>query len=142
MNIKLASRNFSIPNRLHQDIIKRMEKIIRVIPWKDSDYPLLDIIVRKKRKKSLDHIEKRLISEYEINPPAGGHKSVDNPVYYDGTIKLIMPKRPLIVSLLGKTPEEAFVLGFDHLEREIGRYKGTHLKSHSEYFDHDTIRRD
>ncbi len=140
MNIKIASKNFQVSKRLYREIIKKAEKVFLLTPWKDSDYPILDMIIRKKRKKSLSHTEKKLISEYEVNPPAGGHRAIDNPVYYDGTIKLITPKKPLVTSLLGKTLEEAIEKGFRHLIREISKYKGMHFRSHSEFFDHSSIR--
>lgn len=139
MNLIITTKKFRLLGNDQQYIGKLVKKILRFIPWKDDDYPLLEIILRKHKKKSLDHSEKKLIAKDLVRPLAG-HETIDNPVYYDGTVDLILPKKRLVANMLGKTVHEAIKDGFDELFSEIDTYKGLHFSGNSKYYSHQTIR--
>ncbi|OGH20760.1 MAG: hypothetical protein A3D74_05545 [Candidatus Levybacteria bacterium RIFCSPHIGHO2_02_FULL_37_13] len=125
MHYTITTKDCSLSEGLEKYLQVHIEKLAKFLPKFDRDLPLLDIIVRKHKKKSLKK---------------AGKKHIDNPVYYDGTLKLILPKKPLVVKILGKTIEEATNLGFSHLLKELETYKGKHMSSDSEYFDRRSIR--
>ncbi|MEK7605918.1 MAG: hypothetical protein AAB478_05370 [Patescibacteria group bacterium] len=139
MHFTITTKLFHISDKDCQYIEKLVKKLLQLTPWKEPDYPLLDILLRKHRKKSLDHIEKRLILEGAIQPKHG-HETIDNPVYYDGTLDLILPKKRIVANMLGKTVHEALKDGFDELFLELDKYKGLHFANDSEYYNHRTIR--
>lgn len=129
MHFTLTTKHFKISEKDYKVIVKLTEKLLQFTPWKDPDFPLLDIIIRKHKKKSRNH------------QPLHGHETIDNPVYYDGTVDLILPKKRLVTKMLGKTVHEAIKDGFDELFGELETYKGRYFRNDSEYFDHETIRK-
>lgn len=139
MRYTISTKLFHLSDKDNQYIKKLAEKLLAFIPFKDGDYPLLEIVIRRHKKKSLNHIEKRLISNLSVQPLAG-HENVDNPVYYDGTLDLILPKKRIVSKMLGKTVDEAIKDGFDELIRELDDYKGLYFESDSKFYDHKTIR--
>ena len=140
MHITVSTKLFRITDRDYSYVVRLAGKLVKFMPWEDPDYPLLDVIIRKHKKKSLNHIEKRLIKEESVRP-LHGHESIDNPIYYDGTLGLILPKKRIVAKMLGKSVHEAVKDGFDELFRELDIYKGAHFEEDSEYFDHRTIRK-
>jgi len=137
----ITAKKFQIEDKDYQYIERVVKKLLKLFPGKDPDYPLFDIVIRKHKKKSFDHAEKRLISQ-GLAQPLHGHENIDNPIYYDGTLDFILPKKRLITKMLGKTVREAIKDGFDELFIELDKYKGLHFKDDSEYFDHRTIRKE
>lgn len=140
MHLTVSTKLFRITDRDYSYIVRLAGKLVEFMPWEDPDYPLLDIVIRKHKKKSLDHIERKLVSEGSVRP-LHGHETIDSPVYYDGTLDLILPQRRLVAKMLGKTVHEAIKDGFDELLAELDTYKGLHFVDDSEYFDHRTIRK-
>ncbi len=140
MHFTVSTKLFRISDKDYRYIVRYAIKLLAFTPWKTPDYPLLDIVIRKHTRKSLDHLEKRLIAEREVKP-LHEHETIDNPVYYDGTLDLILPQRRLVAKMLGKTVHEAITDGFDELLAELDTYKGLHFVDDSEYFDHRTIRK-
>ncbi|OGH17291.1 MAG: hypothetical protein A3C30_01665 [Candidatus Levybacteria bacterium RIFCSPHIGHO2_02_FULL_40_18] len=128
MKYTISTKLFRLSDKDYKYIQKLAEKLLQFIPFKDSDYPLLEIVLRKNKKKSLKV------------QPLHGHEAADNPVYYDGKLDLILPKKRLVSKMLGKTVDEAIKDGFDELFRELETYKGLHFGSDSEYYDHGTVR--
>ncbi len=129
MRYTISTKLFHLSDKDNEYIKKLAEKLLAFSPFKDPDYPLLEIVIRRHKKKSL------------TVQPLSGRKIIDNPVYYDGTLDFILPKKRLVAKMLGKTVEEAIKDGFDELFRELDTYKGLHFKEDSKYFDHDTIRK-
>lgn len=60
--------------------------------------------------------------------------------YYEGTIKLLLPKKPLIAHIRESYTIEAIESGFKRIIKELQTYKGKHFKSHSDYKNHDSIK--
>jgi ribosome-associated translation inhibitor RaiA len=139
MRLTITTKQFQVIDNDHRYIEKLVKKLERFSPWKDLDYPHLDIILRKHKKKSLDHTQDKLVSEDSVLP-LHGHETVDNPVYYDGVLNLILPKKRLVATMLGETVQMAVKDGFDELFRELDKYKGLHFANDSKYDTHRTMR--
>lgn len=139
MHFTISTKKFRISDKDFRYVERLVRKLVQFSPWKDPDYPLLDVIIRKHRKRSRDHIERRLIAEDSVHS-LPGHETVDEPVYYDGTLDLILPKKRLVANMLGRTVDEAIKDGFDELFRELDTYKGLHFADDSEYYSRQTIR--
>lgn len=140
MHYTVTTKHFHIANKDLIHLTKLLKKVLGMVQWRELDYPLVDIVLRMQKKRSRNYMEKKFTSELIVQP-LREHKIIDNPVYYDGTIKLLLPKKPLVVHILGIQVDEALNAGFDHLFRELATYKGHHFGDYSEYFDHRTIRR-
>lgn len=139
MHFTVTTKQFHLSDNEYRHLERLVKKLLQFTPWKEPDYPLLDVILRKNRKKSLNHIEKRLISESALLPKQR-HETIDNPIYFDGTLELILPKKRIVAQMLGKTVREALKDGFDELFLELDKYKGMHFVNDSEYYSHKTIR--
>ena len=139
MHFTITTKLFHLSDIECRYIERLVKKLLQFAPWKEPDLPLLEIVVRKHKKKSLNHIEKRLISEGTVEAKPG-HETIDNPIYYDGTLDLILPKKRIVAKMLGKTVREALKDGFDELFLELDKYKGMHFANDSEYHSHKTIR--
>lgn len=62
--------------------------------------------------------------------------------YYDGDILLGLPHKPLYARFEGReTPEALIGKVFDHIFKELQEYRGKHLKSDSQYYSHESIRK-
>lgn len=138
MKYTVSTKKFKLSSKIEVDIARHIAKIVRVTPIFPNNFILLDITIRKEKKNSLDHTE-NTIRNFDINP-LPGHPIIDNPVFYDGTLHLVLPIKSLTVHFRGKTPDEALQFGFERLVEEIDVYKGKHIPSDSEYKNHKTIR--
>ncbi len=141
MRYAITVKKCSLSIATERKIEKQVKKLTQFLPGFSNQALFLEIVMRKHRKKSFDHLEKRLIGNNEITP-AGNRPLLDSPVYYDGTIKLILPKKPLIVHMLGKTADNALLNGFHTLIKELKIYKGKHFQENSEYSSQETIRKE
>lgn len=140
MHFTVTTKQFHLSDNEYEHIERLVKKLLRFTPWTEPDYPLFEIIIRRHKKKSLDHTEKRLISEGAVEPKPA-HETVDSPVYYDGTLDLVLPQKRVVSKMLGKTVREALKDGFDELFLELDKYKGLHFANDSEYYSHKTIRK-
>lgn len=140
MHVTLSTKHFHLSENTSAYLKKLIKKLVKKLPWEEPDYPLLDIVLRMHEKKSFHHAKKLHIEELTTQPESG-HRIIDNPVYYDGIIKLPLPQRVLVVNLLGKTPSDAIKRGFDDLFRELDTYKGLHFVDDSEYYSKESIRK-
>lgn len=139
MRFTITTKLFHLSDNEYLYIERLVKKILQFTPWKEPDLPFLEIVIRRHKKKGLNHIEKRLITEGAVEPKPG-HETVDNPIYYDGALDLILPKKRIVAQMLGKTVREALKDGFDELFLELDKYKGLHFANDSEYYNHRSIR--
>lgn len=105
----------------------------------NPDLPLLDIVIEKHKKKGLDPIVETVSQNHETKFITKYLKTPSS-VYYKGKILLRLPKKPLVVHFLGATINQAVDEGFTQIFKELETYKGKHLSSDSEYFNHDSLR--
>ncbi len=111
MRYTIATKGCDLSNKMLLHIKLHVRKLARVLPEFKSSLPLLEIVMRKQRNRTF------------------------------GTIKLILPKKPLVVHAQGFVIDEAINVGFDRLMREVDTYKGKHFVGDSEYFNHNSIRK-
>ncbi len=143
MRYTISTKHLRISDRTLKNIDNHIKKIDQMLPSLQSDLVELDLVIRENKKRRLNNVR---IETFEENHTErfidiANPKNPD-PIYFDGTIKMILPKKPLVVHLKGGTIDEALSLGFERLFRELKTYKGKHFVSDSEYFDHETIRHD
>ena len=141
MKYTISTKHCSLSDKNLEHIEKHIEKINHMLPNLDPDTTLLDFMLRENKKRRFNYIRHETLEENQtgktiknVNPKA------PNPIYFDGTIKLVLPKKPLMVYLKGVTIDEVINTGFERLFEEIKTYKGKHYSGNSEYFDHKTIR--
>lgn len=92
-------------------------------------------------QKNIEKLDKYFInfpkSKIELSVVLKKH---ERNTFYSCTIKLILPKKTLIVNCGGHKIEEIFHEGIEKLERMIETYKETHFSGDSKYPDRKTIR--
>jgi len=120
MRYTITTKGCTLSEVTVRKIDQQVKKLSRFLLGFDPEVLLLEIIIKKHHTRI--------------------HSLIDNPVYYDGALKLILPKKPLVAHLLGKSADDALRKGFHHLLKELKTYKGKHFKSNSEYFNQATIR--
>lgn len=120
-------------------IEEHVVKLAQFLSDFDPDLLLLNLVIRKHKKRRLNHISESVLDRGETQIGTANPKA-EAPLYYDGTIVLVLPKKPLIVHFLGQTLSEAVSIGFERLFKELDTYKGKHFPNDSEYFDHRSVR--
>ena len=129
MQIRITSKQFHISEQDNIFIQKRVGKLLELLPWKDPDFPTLDITLRNyKERGKRDHAVDDTFpnKQKRFNNP-------DSPTYYEGLICLGLPRKKLVVKILGKTLTEGLRDGFDELFREFEKYKGMYFAENSTY---------
>ena len=125
MKFTISIKNFKLPQDQKSHIAERhINKINHLFPTLKPDIDELDILIRK------NHQHGKILNLPKLSKPN----------YYDGDLKLTLPKKVLVVHLFGTNLSEVINRGFSKLIREIQSYKGTHFKSRSQYKNHNTIR--
>lgn len=141
MKYTISAKHVKLSDKTLGFITLHIEKVSHMFPDLKPDIAELDIVIRENKKKKL-HDVKSL--ELEEIPTRKSTKKVVSkvlrPVYFDGTIKLVLPKKPLTIHLKGASIHQAVSKGFDRLIAEIETYKGKHYSGDSKYYDQRTIR--
>jgi len=132
MNISITTKGIRLSDRDEKYIERRLKKLSRFLPFQEKEIPTLSLLVRQHKKHSLNH---------SLGKVKKGHKSIDNPEYFDGILRLILPKKTLIANMLGKRIHDCLKDGFDELMVEVEKYKGIYFKNNSDFPDHKTIRK-
>lgn len=140
MRVKIAVKGFKLSDKALLVIGKHAKKLTLFLSQIKSNLPLLDIIIRKQKKRRLNSGINSVDVVYNIKSKFAFPK-IKTPFFYDGTLKLILPKRSLIVHIKGNLIEEAIKAGFSRLIKELNNYQGKHHKGNSKYFDHRSIRK-
>ncbi|MCL5411716.1 MAG: hypothetical protein M1150_03165 [Patescibacteria group bacterium] len=140
MEYLISTKKFQLSDSSLRYLDRKLKRLSRFLSDMAIDLPLLEIIIRKHKKRRLDHILENVSVDPEVNIVSVTPKS-SSPVYYDGTMRLQLPKKPIVAHFDGKTVDEALEVGFKRLTRELDTYKGEHFGSDSEYFDQKTIRK-
>jgi hypothetical protein len=68
------------------------------------------------------------------------HRSKVRAGHYEGVLKLVLPKKPIIAHEFGATVEDALYSGFHKLLKELETYKEKHFKGSSKYRSQESIR--
>lgn len=127
MKYTVSTKHCILSEKTLKHLRRHIEKLDQMLPGFDPDLVSLDIVFRRKRERKLNH----------TNPTP---KAPDF-IYFEGTIKMVLPKKPLIVCFKENTIDQAVNIGFERLFKEIETYKGKHFPNDSEFYNHDTIRK-
>ena|SRR3990167_8409283 len=140
MKYAITCKSFRL-TKLENNMVKEfVQKISKLLVTFGKEALYVNVVLRRHKKNSLDHLVKRFIKEQEISHFIN-HRSIDSPIYFDGTVFIPLPRKTLTSYMLGKSVKEALSTVFENLKEEIAKYKGKHFKGHSGYFDRSTIRR-
>lgn len=143
MKYTISTKHLKLSDKTLGHIEKHIEKINHMLSHLQPDISELDLLIRENKKKRLNDRNLEAFVENEMLKAKNRvNAKILSPIYFDGTIKLTLPKKPLTIHLHGTTLDEAINVGFDRLFGEIETYKGKHYTGNSEYFDHRTIRHD
>ena len=113
MNFCVTSRYYQVSNSLWEVIEKHIEKLEQRLPHLNPNLGLIKLVIKRNKRRN----------------------------YFDGSISLSVPKKHLYAYCLGFYPEEEINNAFERLFKELGKYKGKHFASDSQYFNHESIRR-
>lgn len=145
MIYSISTKGCKLPDEKLDYINKHIEKLVQLLPNLNSDLAFLELIIRRHKKKRLDHMLKHIKETSGGNQQAKKLTTINlkasSPVYYNGTIMLRLPKKPLVAHIFGTTIDEAINIGFERLVKELETYKGEHFQGHSEYSNHRSIRK-
>lgn len=141
MKYTISGKHLRLSDKTLGHIVVHIKKINHVLPDLNPDIAELDLLIRENKKKKLHDVKPEDLKENLMQKAkAKVISKALSPIYFDGTIKLVLPRKPLTIHLKGASIDEAINVGFARLFREIEIYKGKHYSSNSEYFDHRTIR--
>lgn len=113
MIYNISAKNCHLSKLTKENIEKNIINLSKYLSNFTEDLPLFFLLIRWHRKKD----------------------------YYDGSIILRIPKKPLFATFKGDSIYESVQLGFERIRRELEEYKGLHFPSYSEYFDHTSLRK-
>lgn len=108
----ITAINFDLGEESKRHINRQIEKIDRLLPGIQSDLPIIEVFMRVNRAKG----------------------------YFEGTIVLRLPIKVLAAKFEKENLDEGLKLGFDHIFRELDKYKSEKNSGDSEYPDQTTIR--
>lgn len=141
MKYVITTKQCVLSKDIEHYVEQEVSKLVRFLRRHDPILPTLDIVIRKHKKRRLNH--RALADGFSDHQWTilMVHPKADSSHYYDGMMKLLLPQKPLVVHFKGKTTDEALNVGFARLMKELETYKGKHFESDSQYFDHRSIRR-
>ncbi|MBI2074943.1 MAG: hypothetical protein HYT83_03860 [Candidatus Levybacteria bacterium] len=139
MICSITTKGCRLSDVILEHINQHAQKIAQFLSGYGSDLPLLVIILRKHKRRLGQNTEIITFDEGDVRHIINNKTA--STIYFDGTITLRIPKKPLVVHLTGGSPDEAVNIGFERLIKELKTYKGKHFSSNSEYFDHRSIRK-
>lgn len=140
MIYNITTKNFDLSDKTLKDIDKYAKKLVKYLPDFDPDLLLMDFIIRK-QKKHLDNFVEKVEANHTSTTVYVNKKTYAS-VYYDGRILLRLPAKPLVVRFKEDTVDKAISVGFERIDKELQRYEGMHFVSDSEYYNHQSIRRE
>lgn len=140
MDYKLTTKNCRVSDTTRQYLEVHVKKLGRFLEKIVGELPKAEIIIKRQKKRRLNHLIERFIFNHGVSFLTSNPKA-PSPIYYELSVKIVLPKKPLFVHSQAKTIEEAIGVCFHRLLKELERYKGKHVSSYSKYLDHRSIRR-
>jgi len=129
MKYTLSSKNCKYTDEDIRLIVKHIEKIAQLIPYVNSDRDEIDLVVRKYHERGSIHISAHSIKT-----------KFKRPYYYEGVLKMTLPRKVLAVHFVDENKDFALNKGFEKLFKELMKYRGIHFKANSKYDNHSTFR--
>lgn len=124
MLYNISCKGFKIADESLKYIDKHTKKIAKFFPALKQDLALMEIIIRRQRRKRLNRKEKNFDTVNQGVHITSKNPKAENPVYYEGKIILRLPIKPLVARLTGNNLDEAIKDGFKQLTKEIIKYNG------------------
>lgn len=121
MRTVITTKGFKYESNEQEKIDALVNRLTLSLTKFKEDLPLLTFVLRKDKK-------------------VGSPQKVVSPFYYEGTITLQLPKKPLVAHVLRVTVIEAIEEAFMRIFKELDTYKGKHFKGHSKYMSKKTIK--
>lgn len=114
MRTVITTKGFKLSPKDKEKVESYLSKLSRYLIQFREKLPIFTFILRKDKKVSTSPKEK-------------------SPFYYEGTMKLSLPKKPLVAHIRETFVVEAIEKGFKRILKELQTYKGKHFKAHSDY---------
>lgn len=132
---KFTAKGFRISQRTFKHLDFHLKKIIRAFPRLNPELALFDLLIKKSKKKY--HLKRHHHHSFTGYSDRKGALA-----FFEGSINLRLPKKPLRVEFKGRTADECVDTGVKVLKKEVAKYKDLHYKSQSKYPNHDSIRKE
>src|SRR3989344_1804577 len=98
MKYTITTKHCSLSDKTLKHIEKHIAKINNMLPNLDPDATELDFIIRQNKKKRLNSQKHEELEENHMEKTIEDfYPKASDPIYFDGTIKLVIPKKPLTV---------------------------------------------
>ena len=134
MKVLVSTKGTKLERNVLDSINKYSAKLNRFLPHFNPDLLTLNLFVRKNDDKFHVHRKYRHTGKDYL-------KGKSQLAHFEGSIRLIAPKKVLYTNFKGVTVYESVHTGIKNLIKEINKYKQLHFKSQSQYPHHETIRR-
>ena len=113
MICELTTKKFKLLPKEDRFLEHLLYKIERYLPKFAPDLPYINLVLKKNLNKG---------------------------EFFEGRIKLFLPKRTLAANFSGRTPKTLLKIGFDKISKEFDTYKARHFKGSSKYRSHESVR--
>ncbi|MCR4324442.1 MAG: HPF/RaiA family ribosome-associated protein [Candidatus Curtissbacteria bacterium] len=113
MNLCITARQYRLSSHLWDSIDRHVQKLEQWLPHIDRGLGLIKVVIKRNRRRN----------------------------FFDGSIYLSLPKKHLYTYFQGANADEAINQAFEHLFKELSRYKGKHFTNDSQYYRHESVRR-
>ncbi len=113
MRLSVTAKNYQMTSSLWEMIGRYAENIQKRFPHINPRLGLLKLTVNRNKRRN----------------------------YFDSSVYFVLPKKHLYSHFRGITPQETIKHSFDRLLKESAKYKGKHFTNDSQYFRHDSIRK-
>lgn len=121
MRTVITTKGFKYVSNEQEKIDTLVNKLTLSLTKFKKNLPLLTFVLRKDKK-------------------VGSPQKVASPFYYEGTITLQLPRKPLVAHVIRVTVIEAIEEAFMRIFKELDTYKGKHFKGHSKYVSKKSLK--
>ncbi len=113
MNLCVTCRQYQITYPLWYEIEKYARKLNQYLPHLNPNLGLVRVVVKRNKRRN----------------------------FFDGSVLFSVPQKHLYTHFQGVNADEAIREAFEHMFRELSKYKGKHFSNDSQYFRHESIRK-
>jgi len=132
---KFTAKGFKISESAFRHINYHLKKFTRLLPNLNPDLPRFNFFIRKNISRY--HLKRHYHHYFTNYLDRKGALA-----FFEGSVNLKLPKKPLIVRFKGQKLNECVDRGIKTLKKELQKYKDLHFKAQSEYPDHQSIRKE
>src|SRR3989344_261709 len=113
MNLCITTKHYQMNSLLWRVVSGYAEKLLQRLPHLNPNLGLIKLVMKRNKRRN----------------------------YFEGSISFSVPKKHLQAYFQGFYAEEEIKNAFERLQKELSRYKGKHFAGNSQYFRHESIRR-